>query len=212
MKIFAVITGLLLFTECFSQSEPPKLLFKEDWNKLPPFDLMTPYSLSQKDVMNPDLIQKLYGPGQDSIKKRHHGTENDPYYIFTGFCRSNWAVTLSYRNISADLTGNALVRFRMMNSGFRELHVVIKLADGTWLVSDKSEGSSSVWQVHDFIIKDIRWYQMNINTIIEGSIMSSPDLSKVEEIGFTDMMNGGLSAACSRVDWIEVYCDSSNVK
>jgi len=27
----------------------------------------------------------------------------------------------------------------------------------------------------------------------------------VDEIGFTDLMSGGKSAACSRVDWIEVY-------
>jgi hypothetical protein len=205
MKLVAVISGLLLFTESFSQLEPPKLFYREDWNQLPPYDVMTPYSLTQADVMNPELIQKLYGPGQDSLKKRHHGTANDPYYIFSGFCRSNWAVAFSHRNLLADLTGNAVIRCRMMNSGFRELHIIIKLADGTWLVSDKSEGSSSVWQVHDFIIKDIKWYQMNISTVIEGNLVSSPDLSRVEEIGFTDLMNGGLSLACSRVDWIEVY-------
>jgi hypothetical protein len=209
MKLVAVISGLLLFTESFSQLEPPKLLYREDWNQLPPFDVMTPYSLTQADVMNPELIQKLYGPGQDSLKKRHHGTTNDPYYIFSGFCRANWAVTLSHRNLLADLTGNAVIRCRMMNSGFRELHIVLKLADGTWLVSDKSEGSSSVWQVHDFIIKDIKWYQMNISTVIEGNLVNSPDLSRVEEIGFTDLMNGGLSIACSRVDWIEVYAGSA---
>jgi hypothetical protein len=27
----------------------------------------------------------------------------------------------------------------------------------------------------------------------------------VEEVGFTDLMPGGISAACSRLDWIEVY-------
>jgi hypothetical protein len=209
MKLITVILGLLFFTESFAQLEPPQIFFKEDWNKLPPFDLMTPYSLTQADVMNPELIQKLYGPAQDSVKKRHHGSENDPYYIFTGFCGSNWAVTLSHKNLFADLTGNALIRCRMMNSGFRGLHIIIKLADGTWLVSDKSEGSSSVWQIHDFVIKDINWRQLNITTIVEGSVVKSPDLRQVDEIGFTDLMNGGRSEACSRVDWMEVYANSS---
>jgi len=87
------LSGLLLFTKSLAQqAEPPKLLFREDWNELPPYDVMTPYSLTQKDVMNSDLIQTLYGPAQDSIKKRHHGTATDAYYVFTGFCRSTWAL------------------------------------------------------------------------------------------------------------------------
>ena len=32
-------------------------------------------------------------------------------------------------------------------------------------------------------------------------------LNLVDKIGFTDLMNGGLSDACSRVDWIEVYAN-----
>ena len=32
-----------------------------------------------------------------------------------------------------------------------------------------------------------------------------PDLSRVDEIGFTDLMHGGGSPACSRLDWIEVW-------
>ena len=33
----------------------------------------------------------------------------------------------------------------------------------------------------------------------------NPDLSRVDEIGFTDLMVGGQSEACSRLDWVEVY-------
>ena len=35
--------------------------------------------------------------------------------------------------------------------------------------------------------------------------MAHPDLTKVDEIGFTDLMNGASSPACTRLDWIEVY-------
>ena len=42
-------------------------------------------------------------------------------------------------------------------------------------------------------------------TITETKPVADPDLSKVDEIGFTDLMAGGRSDACSRVDWIEVY-------
>ena len=90
-KLVLFLSGLLLFTKSLAQqAEPPKLLFREDWNELPPYDVMTPYSLTQKDVMNPDLIQTLYGPAQDSIKKRHHGTATDAYYVLDRFnCRHN---------------------------------------------------------------------------------------------------------------------------
>jgi hypothetical protein len=205
--VFLISFILLSLTVLSQQPEPPKLFFREDWNELPPYDVMTRYSLTQDDVMNPDLIQKLYGPGQDSIKKRHHGTEKDAYYIFTGFCPSNWALTLAHKNFYADLTGNAAVRCRMMNSGLRQLHIIIKLANGTWLVSSSGEGSSSAWQVHDFIIKDIVWRTLDIKTIVEGNKVDNPDLSSVDEIGFTDLMRGGLSAACSRIDWIEIYAN-----
>lgn len=215
MKLGLLFSGLILFITGFAQQgEPPELLFKEDWNQLPPFDVMTPYSLTQKDVMNPDLIQALYGPGQDSIKKRHHGTGNDAYYIFTGFCRSTWALALSHKSFYIDLSGDAVIRCRVRNSGMRNLFIIIQSASGNWFVSDQSAGSSSVWQVHDFIIKDIKWSLLNINTVTPGIPIDNPEfhygkhwLNLVDKIGFTDLMNGGLSDACSRVDWIEVYAN-----
>jgi hypothetical protein len=217
MKLTLLFSGLLLFTRCLSQqAEPPKLLFREDWNELPPYDVMTPYSLTQKDVMNPDLIQSLYGPAQDSIKKRHHGTSTDAYYVYSGFCRSNWALALSNKLVYADLRGDAVIRCRVRNSGFRELHLIIQTASGNWFVSDVAAGPSSVWKEYDFVIKDIKWSLLNINTITPGNPVDDPELhygahwlSLIDKIGLTDLMNGGLSAACSRVDWIEVYAESS---
>jgi len=35
--------------------------------------------------------------------------------------------------------------------------------------------------------------------------VEKPDLNRVEEVGFTDLMRGVGTPACSRVDWIEVY-------
>ena len=203
MKFILLAAGIFLLTKGFAQFEQPKLLFREDWTQQPPFE-----QVSQADVMNPELIQNLYGPGQDSIKKRHHYSDLDPYYIFSGFCTGNWALTLSHKKYYADLTGNATIRCRMMNSGFRELHIILKASDGKWYVSDLAEGSSSAWQIHDFIIKDIRWNLLDIKTVTEGDRVPLPDLHRVDEIGFTDLMNGGHSTACSRVDWIEVYAEA----
>ncbi len=57
---------------------------------------------------------------------------------------------------------------------------------------------------------DVRWRRLDIDNVIEtgdGYWVDYPDLSKVEEIGFTDLMRGAGhgSAGGSRLDWIEVY-------
>jgi len=52
MKLGFLFSGLFLFTCSFAQFEPPELFFREDWNKLPPYDIIAPYTVSQSDVMN----------------------------------------------------------------------------------------------------------------------------------------------------------------
>ena len=52
---------------------------------------------------------------------------------------------------------------------------------------------------------DLDWYTIDMESIVEGKAVQLPDLSDVVEIGYTDLMPGGQSNACSRLDWIEVY-------
>lgn len=93
---------------------------------------------------------------------------------------------------------------RSKQSGFRQLHIIIKLANGTWLISDVFDSFSNDWRISEFNIADIKWMTLDIETITEKSWVENPDLSKVEEIGWTDLMKGGGSKASSRLDWIEV--------
>jgi hypothetical protein len=55
---------------------------------------------------------------------------------------------------------------------------------------------------------DVRWRNLNIDEVVEarGYWVPYPDLSRVEEIGFTDLMRGSGhgSGGGSRLDWIEV--------
>ena len=148
----------------------------------------------------------MYGPGCDSLKKSHHETPvDDPYYVWPGLCQGNWVVTLKKNKSYVDLTGYAKIMWRSKQSGFRCLHLVLKLADGTWLVSEQCDDSSNDWRIHEFNIMDINWYILNIKSVIEVRPATKINLSRVEEIGFTDLMTGGGSDACSRLDWIEVY-------
>lgn len=72
-------------------------------------------------------------------------------------------------------------------------------------MSRESDGSSADWRVREFNISDLHWYAIDMETIVETRPVESTDLSRVDEIGFTDLMRGGGSNACSRLDWIEVY-------
>lgn len=161
---------------------------------------------SQSHVANADLLLGLYGPGQHGIKKSNHPQiPNDPYYIWSGACPANWAVTLKHKSSDADLTGRAMIRWRSRQSGYRQLRIILKLTSGRWLVSDSYDDASDEWRVREFSIAEVRWRELDISRVTEGKRVESPDLSQVEEIGFTDLMPGGMSDACSRLDWIEVY-------
>lgn len=197
-----VLYALLLCLTATCQAQyRPSLFFREDWREIPP---ETP--VNQGHVSNPDLVLGLYGAAIDSMKKSHHDQPvDDPYYVWSGPCTGNWALTLKDPGSYADLSAYAKIRWRTKQSGLRCLHVLLKLADGTWLVSDQCDDRSSDWRIREFNISDILWYRLDIETIAETQPVSDPDLTRVDEIGFTDLMSGGLSAACSRVDWIEVY-------
>ena len=196
-------TGMMVFFSLLANAqERPGLFFREDWTTRPPFEQVT-----QEHVTSPELVQSLHGPGRDGVKKRHHGTDEDPYYIWSGACPGNWALSLRHKGSYADLTGKAKIRWRTRQSGFRRLHVLLKLADGTWLVSDQSDGASGDWREREFIVQDLRWHKLDIAAVTEGAAVERPDLSRVDEIGFSDLMVGNSSPASSRLDWIEVWAN-----
>src|ERR1041385_3714694 len=133
-------------------SEPnrPPLFFREDFTETP---AATP--ITQDHLSNPKLLLSVYGPGKDGAKKSHHDTPaDDPYYMWDGTCEGNCAATLRDKTSYADLTGQAKIRWRTKQSAFRRLHLIVKLAGGTWLVSDLAEGASSDWRESEIAIQD----------------------------------------------------------
>jgi hypothetical protein len=195
---FAVI-GLFALSALRAQDRPPRF-FREDFKETP---AETP--ITQAHITNADVLLASYGPGKAGLKKSHHDKPaDDPYYVWSGQCEGNWAVALRHRTAQVDLTGQAKIRWRSKQAGFRRLRIILKLADGTWLVSDESDGPSVDWRVREFNLGDIRWRKLDIGTIIEGAWVEKPDLSRVEEVGWTDLMRGGGTPTCSRLDWIEV--------
>jgi hypothetical protein len=114
-------------------------------------------------------------------------------------------VTLRDRSRIVDLSGAAKIRWRSYQAGFRELRIVLKLANGSWLVSDEADAAAPTWRERKFKIAELHWHTLDIDKVVEGTPVDRPDLTQVDEIGFTDLMTGGGSNACSRLDGIEVY-------
>jgi hypothetical protein len=191
----------------------PPLFFREDWNLaggLP--NSNTPqepeHTVVQADVANPNLEVRLYGDkaGPVTVKQTYN---NDITYVMTLLCTSNCAITLRDKKNDVDLTGLATIRWRTKVSGFHLLHPILKLADGTWLVGDHAAAFSTDWVESQIQIADVRWRPLNIENVVEGRVdkwVENANLSRVEEIGFTELMRGGgHGSAGSRIDWIEVY-------
>jgi hypothetical protein len=197
-----IITTFVISGDLLGQnSYRPELFFREDWKETP-----AEIPLNQNHVENTALTVQLYGVGIDSLKKSHHEKPvDDPYYVWSGLCLGNWMVTLKHETKNVDLTGFAKIKIRTKQSGLRELRISLKLANGDWLVSNQSVKSSKDWLISEFNIQDIVWHNLDAERITETGVADNPDISNVEEIGFTDLVAGGKSSACSRLDWIEVY-------
>jgi hypothetical protein len=123
----------------------------------------------------------------------------------------NWAVTLRDKNNYVDLTGLGRIQWRTRQRGFHSLRPLIKLADGTMLVGDYTEPTSSYWRRSEFFLVDVpRWRVLDPAEVVEARDAvwrTNVDLSRVDEVGFTDLARGGGhgQGGSSALDWIEVY-------
>lgn len=185
----------------------PGLLFREDWAATP-----AQLPVDQSHVAHAGLKLHLHGPSRDLIKKSHHDQPlDDPHYIWSGRCaEGNWAVSLERLAGPFDLTRQAKVRWRTKQSGFRILRIIVHTEAGQWLVGHLGDEASRDWRIREFNMADMQWRNLLIDSVIEEDpVLENPDLSRITQIGFTDLMLGGNSRACSRLDWIEVYAHPS---
>jgi hypothetical protein len=123
------------------------------------------------------------------------GEPTDPPNLWTGACTTPVAVTLRDKARYVDLTGGARIRWVTRVSGFHVVRPVVRLADGTWLVGDYAEGAASsnstLFLETEFSIAPIRWLALDIGRVVtRGVQVEKPDLSKVDEVGFADLMPG----------------------
>jgi len=134
--------------------------------------------------------------------------ENNPTHLWTGMCTTPCGFTLRDKNNFADLTGLARIKMVTKTSGFHKVSPIVKLADGTMLIGDKFEGSPVDWLESDIAVSEMRWRKLDPERIVTvGDWVNSPNLSRVDEIGFADLMpgSGHGQGGWSDVARIEVY-------
>jgi hypothetical protein len=183
----------------------PALLFKEEWKQNEKGD---EHSVTQEGVANPNLELKLYGQNHEIELTGKAGDENNPIHVWTGLCTSPCAFALRDKTQMADLTGLARIRVTTKMSGFHKVHPIVKLADGKWYIGDEEVGSSTIdWLTSEFNLSDVRWLALDIDKVATKGNFVPVDLSKVDEIGFADLMpgSGHGPGGWSDVAQIEVY-------
>jgi hypothetical protein len=189
----------------------PPLFFKEEWKQTAQggeHPIVFDSTLS-----NPNLELKVYGPSSKELLLTGAVTdENNPIHIWTGMCTTPCAVALRHKTHTADLSGLARLRWNTKVSGFHQIRPIVKLADGTWLVGDRTDGTVRDWLFTEFSFGDVRWMRLDIaRAVTTGTVLDKVDLSKVDEIGFVDLMPGSGHGQGGWVDvaQIEVYANSA---
>lgn len=184
----------------------PGLLFKEEWKQTAAGG---EHAVTAESLGNPNLELKLYGPaGKEILLTGNANDENNPIHVWLGMCTSPCALGLREKNNFADLTGLARIRWNTKMSGFHQVRPTIKLADGTWLVGDHADGTTRDWMVSEISYADLRWLKLDIERVVTtGVFVDKVDLSKVDEIGFADLMpgSGHGPGGWSDVAQIELY-------
>ena len=208
-----IVTGLVssVLAQGATQERPPVFL-SESWRALaaPPDDHGA-WPASQQGVSSPNLQLTLHGTSGKEIQLVNTRGSADlyPLNLWTGTTTSPSAATLRDRNRFVDLTSPfAKIRWTVRTSGFHQVRPIVKLADGTWLVGDRATGPSADFNQDDVSIADVRWMKLDIARVVAvGNWVERPDLSKVDEVGFADLIPGSGHGAGGYVNVarIEVY-------
>lgn len=193
-------------------NEPPKSIFREGWTRGPLAQPMT-----QENLGNQHLTLHIYGDATQ-IRKAMHPLDD---YTYTGETTTHWALTVSDKANLWDVTGGGKLKVTTQNTGFRKLHVVIKTADGKYFASEEGAGESSVFIDTDLVFQDMHWRNLLMTDTpsnasnrrqpdpkrvpIIPTTKATPDLTQIDEVGFSDLMEGGWIPATSRVKAFELF-------
>jgi hypothetical protein len=152
---------------------PPPLFFRSEWTVTP-----KQHPVTQADLANQNLELKLYGPSGSQIATASQGapsmTGAAPTHVFTGLCEQTCAAALRDRKNFVDLSGLAKIRWEDKVSGLHRVHLIIKLADGTWLLGDHEDGNQADFHASEFTVSEQRWIKLDIDKVVVGVVRRDP--------------------------------------
>ena len=190
----------------------PPLFLSESWKALPtPPDDHGAWAVTQQGVASPNLELTLYGTTSKEIQlvAGRGGSNIVPTNLWTGTTTTPSAVALRDRSSFVDLSAPlAKIRWVVRTSGFHQAWPIVKLADGTWLVGDRPSGLQADFNENEITPSDLRWLKLDITRVVTlGTWIDHPDLTKVDAVGFADLMPGSGHGAGGyiNVGRIDVY-------
>ncbi len=177
----------------------PGLFLSENWTR--PANEPGQVPIKAANVSNPNLELKVYGTDAKNLTiSGVADSVTGPINLWTGLCTAPVAATLRDKENYVDLTGLARVRWITRASGFHAVRPVVKLADGTMLVGDHADANTTTFLESEFAFTGMRWIKLDpervVTTGVYGPVgeasswVENPDLSKVDEVGFVDLMPG----------------------
>lgn len=154
---------------------------------------------TQAAVADHGVQLQIYGPcAKQKTGVEVWGTPGTPVplNLWTGLCRSPVAVIFKDTRDYVDLSGSARVRWVTRTAGLHAIRPVLRLADGTLLVGSYAYSSPAQprhpdMAENEFYIAPTQWYRLDPQTVTTRDPVARPDLSKVDGVGFADLMPGG---------------------
>jgi hypothetical protein len=187
----------------------PGLFFKEAWKQN---EGGSEQHLTQANVSNPDLeVKSVCVAGEGVLMTGFDNNDANPTHTWNGTCETSNMFTLRHKTKVADLTGQARVKVISKTSGFHTLRLVVKNMDGAWMIADRLIGSPTDWLTEEFAVSDLKWLRLDAAKVLtKGTILPSPELGAIDEIGIADLMPGSGHGAGGWADvaQIEVYANS----
>jgi hypothetical protein len=218
------MTSAAFAQEARQPAKAAPLAFKVDWVRPKnQEDTKIRYMPVQENIADPNVEMKFYGAAKQILTTGLPGSDITPYGVWTGTAESGpFAVTFRLKDRYVDLTGLANIKWYTKTSGFHVVRPVVKLANGTMMVADLAFSSVPKLSVSEFSLTNVRWIKLDparVVTVNMGAATANPnneiwvpnpDLSKVEEIGFADLMpgSGHGTGGYIQLGQIEVYANT----
>jgi hypothetical protein len=192
------------------------LFLKVEWVRPPIQTGQVP--MIQENIVDPNVGVKWYGAAAKKLLTTGTpGSDVAPFGVWSGECDGPFAITFHLKNNnSVDMTGLANIRWFVKTSGFHEVRPVIVLPDGTMLVADLPFSSIPMLTRTEFSLLGLRWLKLDKDRVVtlgrnpapaNETWVPDPDLSKVEEVGFVDLMpsSGHGTGGYIQLGQIEVF-------